>query len=65
MTSRCLQSRAGGIRLGGVDFDAFARWKAPNTKEWYEVHMQNLANITGFKMSPHAAPHEDQCWINN
>lgn len=52
-------------RLGGVDYDAFARWKVPNTKEWYEVHMQNLTKITGFKMSPHAAPHNDQCWINN
>lgn len=52
-------------RLGGVDFKAFADWKAENGKEWYSVHMANLKNITGFKMSPHALPHNDQCWINN
>jgi hypothetical protein len=52
-------------RLGGVDYAAFAKWKAANSKEWYETHMQNLSKISGFKMSPHAAPRNDQCWINN
>ena len=52
-------------RLGGVDYEAFAKWKVANIKDWYGVHMQKLQEITGFKMSPHAAPHNDQCWINN
>lgn len=52
-------------RLAGVDYRAFADWKVPNTQEWYGVHMPNLTKITGFKMSPHAAPRNDQCWINN
>ena len=52
-------------RLGGVDFRKFAEWKADNFDEWYKVHMASMAKITGFKMSPHAAPRNDQCWINN
>lgn len=52
-------------RLGGVDFRSFAEWKSDHFDEWYKVHMANMAKITGFKMSPHAAPRNDQCWINN
>lgn len=52
-------------RLGGVDYQKFAQWKASNMQEWYSVHMANMAKITGFKMSPHATPRNDQCWINN
>ncbi|WP_411679042.1 FAD-dependent oxidoreductase [Clostridium thailandense] len=52
-------------RLGGVDFRTFAEWKADNFQEWYSVHMTNMSKITGFKMSPHATPRNDQCWINN
>jgi hypothetical protein len=58
-------SAAAVYRLGGVDFKKFAGWKTDNFKEWYEVHMANMAKITGFKMSPHATPRNDQCWINN
>ncbi len=58
-------SMASVYRLGGVDFRKFADWKTANFKEWYEVHMANMARITGFKMSPHATPRNDQCWINN
>ncbi|MBF4692542.1 FAD-dependent oxidoreductase [Fusibacter ferrireducens] len=58
-------SMAAVYRLGGVDFKHFADWKVKNFKEWYEVHMANMAKITGFKMSPHATPRNDQCWINN
>jgi hypothetical protein len=52
-------------RLGGIDFQEFAQWKVPNIQEWYSVHMANLTKICGFKMSPHALPRNDQCWINN
>jgi len=55
---------AGVYRLGGVDFDTYAAWKSSNS-EWYSIHSPKLKEIVGFTMSPHTAPRNDQCWINN
>ncbi|WRS26929.1 FAD-dependent oxidoreductase [Oscillospiraceae bacterium MB08-C2-2] len=56
---------AGVYRLGGLDFDKYAKWKAANPDEWYKKHSVKLMEMVGFRMSPHSFPRNDQCWINN
>lgn len=51
-------------RIGGVDFETFAKYKAENPKEWGK-NVEKLQQIAGFKSLPFPTPRNDVMWVNN
>ncbi|MBU2699598.1 hypothetical protein Ga0466249_000679 [Sporomusaceae bacterium BoRhaA] len=51
-------------RIGNVDFETFAKYKAENPKEWGK-NVEKLQEIAGFKSLPFPTPRNDVMWVNN
>lgn len=51
-------------RIGGVDFETFAKYKAENPQRWGK-NIEEIQAITGFKSMPFPTPRNDVMWMNN
>ena len=51
-------------RIGNVDFETFAKYKAENPKEWGK-NVEKLQEIAGFKSLPFPTPRNNVMWVNN
>lgn len=51
-------------RIGGVDFKAFAEYKAANPEDWGKKTAK-LHEIAGFRTLPFPTPRNDVMWVNN
>ena len=51
-------------RIGNVDFNAFAAYKAANPEDWGKK-AQKLHEIAGFRTLPFPTPRNDVMWVNN
>jgi hypothetical protein len=51
-------------RLGGVDFNTFAKYKEENPEDWGKK-AQKLHEIAGFRTLPFPTPRNDVMWVNN
>lgn len=51
-------------RIGNVDFEAFAKYKAENPQAWGK-NVEKLEAIAGFRSLPFPTPRNDVMWVNN